>query len=749
MSRLNSKSSTGQGLGHVVQKLATAMRETPVTSTHTRSILGLEGLDDTVFNSIRAEHSNLERVLSDIWKDSFSGVDTKASFGIENLGELNATQLEAGAIIMGANGAIADFARAAYTNQARPGNGVDLIDSGYNSTGIESYLEPSLEAFDEQELKNHLGWSVAFNVLGARQDEFSERFFPTVVVTPDQAGLDMTIRRTMVLTEMRHTLDGKPQNLDKRNLVEAVIDYTVLKNEANRIYPMVVASGADANTTYYVASGDVAPYNIVTDGGQVVLTAPLKMGITIGLLGLAQRNDIQTQGQFNSTDNLDIGLRLQKIYLKVVSAADGTSVIPIDVSRVPRNQWNKAVEGRGRALNLNFSVDDLPLSGTTKQLNGNNAAALNYLRAAGREDWTVRIGVDISGNADVEQGTINANPSAVRIVGIWEADGNGGVNDITATELANLATALGTMTIIGYDVYATRCNSNLRTRGMLLNSVDITERYSINLGAPITIPSPVTANRDAGDLAALINAVRIRNSNNAVTTLLNHASALEQLQLSTSRLAPIPAIEGIGRYVVRPFYEKQTIDLTEHINSIKSHERAEDVRAALVNVIREVAYRAYRDSGYQAALDALTGCSGERPIVLVGTDPVISKYLWVEGDTRTLGIGLQSEVVFSLDARVYNKIFVTLTRASQVGADPLCFGQFAWVPELAATVQVSRGGATTKEAIVQPRSRHITNLPILIEIDVSGLKEAVADTTVYKTYETNTHMFPPASYVTP
>ena len=46
--------------------------------------------------------------------------------------------------------------------------------------------------------------------------------------------------------------------------------------------------------------------------------------------------------------------------------------------------------------------------------------------------------------------------------------------------------------------------------------------------------------------------------------------------------------------LVEPFYEYHLLDLAKSVNSTKSHEKAADVSAVLVNAIRDVAYRMYR-----------------------------------------------------------------------------------------------------------------------------------------------------------
>ena len=98
----------------------------------------------------------------------------------------------------------------------------------------------------------------------------------------------------------------------------------------------------------------------------------------------------------------------------------------------------------------------------------------------------------------------------------------------------------------------------------------------------------------------------------------------------------------------------------------------------------------------------------------------------VSGDTRTLSIGFDHQIVTSMDSRVYGKIFITFVRKGQTGPDPMSFGCMAWMPELATNIQMSRNGQVSQETMVQPRSIHINTLPILLVFDIEGLATAVA-----------------------
>jgi hypothetical protein len=68
-----------------------------------------------------------------------------------------------------------------------------------------------------------------------------------------------------------------------------------------------------------------------------------------------------------------------------------------------------------------------------------------------------------------------------------------------------------------------------------------------------------------------------------------------------------------------------------------------------------------------------------------------------------------------------------LTRQGNKAGEPLTFGCMPWMPELAATTQITRNGSTTIETTVQPRSLHINLTPLLIEIDVMNLATAIGN----------------------
>jgi hypothetical protein len=660
------------------------------------------------------------------------------NLGLEHLaaGD-NKISMEAGAIAALAFGDVEGYANAAYRNQAKDAPGVRVVDSitaGFAPSDFRTEVQPQfgMEAFDERPLREFLPTSIAFNIYASRQDEFSEAFYPTTVVTPDQGGIDVTVGRMLVFNEVHHQLTGVPANFAKQNLLDAVVDYTILGDELTRLYPYY--STSPSNTQYFVANALVAPSN-VTVGGATFQTAPLVMGQRLDLLGLAQVPALIGAGIIDNTDAIDARLSLDAVYLAFPASGSPAvqgAAVRFDTSRLARNTFLKTIEGNYREMGLQFRTQNLVLNAQTTAVDGTTPSAIAGIIS---NNYSVFLQVNVDGRANTEVGDVQVYSSPISVYAIVDVNGNP-VDPTTGAGLA-VVNALAGMTLAGYDLRAYRTNSNRRTRGLLLDTTYETERYTIPLGSPLSAPSPITAQRDASDLKALITAARIRNSNNAVTALFAYADTL--YAYTTGPQPPTDwnpydmGIQGMGKFLVKPFYEQHTINLVTAINSITSTERAFDVSATLVNCCRDVSYRMYQQSRYQAALDALTGNPSLRPILLVGTDQVLARHLIVNGDTRTFGTIFDSHrLVVSQDERMYNKIVLTFMRPDAQGPDPLSFGTHAWVPELTSSVMVNRNGATIKEAMVQPRTLHVNNLPVMAVLTVTGLSTVLSETVVFQ-----------------
>jgi hypothetical protein len=271
---------------------------------------------------------------------------------------------------------------------------------------------------------------------------------------------------------------------------------------------------------------------------------------------------------------------------------------------------------------------------------------------------------------------------------------------------------------------------NRRQRGQLLDTTFFTQMYNVQLRGPISKMRPVTndGQTDAADLGDLVTATHIQMSNSAVTALLNTASTLGEYVDARDPIGVGPDVLGIARYLVKPVFHADTIDCLAVTDSLKSQERSKDIQAAIVMKLRDSVYRMYRDSNYKAAADAMNGGMSKPPTVIIGTDPVIARYLMVDGDLRTLGSDFECKIVTTLDARMIGKIAVSFGNFDGQNAgqpDPMHFGNMAWKPELTLVLPIARNNQISKELTVQPAFLHINHLPILGMFDVTNLPEVV------------------------
>ena len=681
-----------------------------LSPTFTQQVCNLESLSQHELANLNTSAASISSTLRTIYEGIFA--DHK-SLGFE---DLTPAQLEAGVMVAMAAGNPVLYAKSALNTDIKTPNGVPVIAAeSYGAHGNLDYrFDVALEAFDERELARMLPYSVVFNIQAARQNEFSETFYPTTVVSPDKAGYEIDCSWITVFKGHKRPLAGTPSKFDQRKLIEAVVDHKILEDEATKVVPF----RNPESDPMFVDIALVPPFNREVSGVEIP-TGPLRIGAKADILGLSQHPGLIGLGVMDETDALDGRLYLEYIY---VATGNANEVVRFNVSRLPRNGFLKSHEGNDRELTLNFKNDSILINAGTQTIDGVDPVPFDVIRVG---DLKVQVSINLSGHANVEFGTVQIYNAPITVQSIRDTDHNPVALD--SPDGLAVITALENMSVIGYELNARRTNSNRRTRGLLINSNSDKEVFPIPLGSPISAQSPIGSDRDAKDLENLIIAARIRNDNSAMTTLLNYSETLRDYVTNQRLDYAVPVIEGIGRHMIVPFYEEHTLDMMAIINSLKSKERAEDITAVFINAIRDVVYRMYRLSGYQAALDA-SSIGGKRPTLLVGTDTIIQRHLMLQGENRTFGLAFEdAKIVTSMDARIDNKIILTFTRSGGESGrpDPLSFGTHAWMPELVSSITVTRDGRFNQEAMVQPRNRWINNLPIMAVFNVVGLKEVL------------------------
>lgn len=585
----------------------------------------------------------------------------------------------------------------------------------------------SLEAFDARNLEELRAFSVIFAFSAAIQDEFGEAFFQTITLSPDSTGLEVSQRRTMVQQEIRHPLTGEHVEWKQRNLLDAISDPTIVTNEATRIYPQVLVGNAKSEQ-HFVAKTIIAPTDALGANGAKIKVAPLKAGAKVNLLG-AGANE-RTNGQPDQTDAIDHRVTVEGIYLRIKTAA-GESIVRFDTRSFAQNGFNKSLEGRERRIVLDFPTKILTVNAqTVDYVTKAPATALGFLGAAPYEDVSISLGGHFTGEGSLQFGNITVNGAQVGVEGARVVRGPHDYDNITdETTLSDLTSQFQEVEFLGYDVKSFYANTNKRFLGLLLDSVEERVRYVIPLSPPISVQTPITGTATATDMAGPMNAQRIVNSINAVTKILENVEILRNVVptihygMDTDEA---PAIEGFGRVMVRPTLFDEKLNIANVISSSSSATRTQDVQAAIVNKIRYGVAHIFTESRLQPAIDAMNGTAGERPELVIGTDPKIASYIMVNGDPRIVGLGFETKVVVTYDVRFRGKIYGSFVRKKTGDVDILSHGVFAYIPELVTQAQIPFNGATTNVTQVQNRNLHVIFLPVALYIEVEGLEQAAS-----------------------
>jgi hypothetical protein len=705
-------------------------------------VMAVEGLDDTTQANLRASLGSLKTMIV----ESFSEVENNLNLG--HLGDveakdangttiksdtagLNENQLRAATAVAMAFSDPEAYALAA-TNTATPSGAQAVTMASEGLGGQLQHFSKSVmaqEAFSEQPLRQMMGWSVTLAAANARQDAFAEAWFPTTVLTPADAGLTLSIARSMIVNTPIHELNGAPNNLNRVNLIDAARNPEILEDESTRIIPVVPQDTNSPIRDFLIA--DFGIQNVDIDGFKVP-TAPLKFG-AVGLINVSTPSHLAQAGVMDLTDAIGQGARLEYLVGKL-----GDDYLRINVRNLATSGFLPAQEGEAPRQVLSFVAQDLPIHAGTRTVSG---AVIDWPEVVNNE-LTIRYAVDVTGSLDLQTTEARVNGAIIGISAVLDKDGNEiSLEDGIGKTVADKFKA--DFKLEGWYPFAVRTNENRRQLGKLLDVLEQRYCYGIPLTAPISVPAPVGSNKPAQNLEALISAQRRRCSNAAITTLINHAGLLADYMAGKRRKGTMPQLGSIGRLVVHPFYEKRVIDAAAAVQTLRDNDKALDIAALLTNTIKDLAADMLIQSAYPAALEAsLTGSKSVK--LLVGTDIKIGQHLQVVGDLRTFGPMFSNmTVVTTLNKKMDNRVFLTLTRDSESNVpDVLQFGWHAFMPELVSVVQVTRHGNTRQEATVQSRYLHICNLPILAEIEVKNLSQALYNKSAMRVELTQESEFP-------
>ena len=696
--RQEDNSYTGKVLSAVRGVIADARNSTSLTEVS--KSLGLESMTESQIGSL---NTALETVTAQTAK-------MVNSLGFEGITTQQQNSMVASAISMADMRGFA--ARSLATESIEGQKGV--VGAASLSDAFARRL-PAMEAYDESNNRDSVVYTVAYNFLAAKQNDFGEAFYPTHVVSNDNIGVTVSLRLIQVYDDIKRNVNGALARFNRKNIVKALIDSTILKNEMTRVVPVVRAQSL-AN----FVDPALVPAAPVMLEGESINTAPLKVGVEMDLIGLSQTDTLLAAGVMDRTDGLDRSISLQNIYIKV-----GADVLSYNVSNLATANFLASPQENYKRHNLAFNSHSLVVNKDKKRADN---TALVELADVVTENLILQIKVSMTGSVNIEEGGLVVFGNSVKIEKAF--DQNGVELALTHAKVAPLVTKFATAEIFGYTLKAYRNNLNKRQRGQLLDTTYQNQTWGLYLRSPVSVIRPPNADSqtDSGDLASLVAATFVRTSNEAVTTLLETAAMLKEYVDSRVPTSLAPDLFGVARELLEPTYIGESLDVAAVINSVSSHEKAADIQAVLTQKIRDIASRLYRDSGFQAVVETkVAGIDGE-PTIIVGTDPMTARYLMVDGDTRLTGPTFNYKVVTTSDERMQGKLVIALGYPDQTEGtlNPIHFGYMLWSPEATIVIPQARGDQISKELTVMPRFRHITNVPVMGMVEVKNIPDVVS-----------------------
>lgn len=655
-----------------------------------------------------------EQVLVNVYNNIESSVKTIAQdFGLA----VESFQLEAATMA----GIYATNPQAVLASKPRMAVSDATVITPAVTDGFMDRPQIATEAYDERDNRNAQLYSIVYNLLASRQDDLAETFFPTIVVNPNEVGITLSVKLFYVYNDFKRSTSGALANYGRKNVIRAYADAEILKNELTKVVPVLRAGGgADDNSDKFVAAALVPGWSVAVGNGITVPTGALKVDQKVDLIGISQTNELLNSGLMGPTDNLDTFIRLDAVYVKI---SDGTTteVIRVATEGLPASTFTYAPQGNYRRMLLNLDTDGVVLSSANTLVDGTASTLLPELAT-----HKARVQLSITGNVTLDKGEGVVNRGSLSLVALRNAAGQ----LVTGATAATFGAKLHAAEVIGYSLTAYRANSNIRQRGQLLDSQIEYRVIPVPYRSPMSVILPaIGGTDDNASLQNLITTTGVRTSNEAVSTLIKTQDILSAYSAVADANGALPEMAAIGHFHVNPVYFAETVNLSVTVDSLKSHEKIKDIRAALVEKIRYYANAMYRDSEYKAAASVLTGNTGFKPTVIVGTDPVLYNYIMADGDLRTLGETFDVKVVSTLDNRVKGKIFLSFgvfDSSRNTAVNPLNFGNFLYSPEMTVAMPVSRDGQVSKELIVAPRFLHINTLPVLTVLTVTNLVDVTA-----------------------
>lgn len=596
-------------------------------------------------------------------------------------------------------------------------------------------VQVSQESFDGSKNHNAVYFNMIVNMGSARQEDFVEMFMPTVIIKPFETGSLCTLKFASYISDYMMERDDTTlveDKMDRKPMIKHIFDPKIMGQERTRVVPF---NNGDNSATKWLVSGIKKTTDLT---GETIETGFYKVGEKINILQLSQTARDLKNGTMDNTDNLLPGVTLESVLVKFKTASHEHFM---ELSTKNLSGKVTSWTGQGHQKDITLNLHNQVVGFTIGDSDVKNAKATFSTDLAGKTGWKVFVSLDVAGNGNLQTGTVLANVINMKIVEVRDADNV--KKDITQGEGKAVVDAFTAVEPTGYTLKAYKANTNMRKKGQQIQSDAYSVYFEADYKSPVLVKGPIAKytgeETDYSEVENLVSAATYASNYAGVKKLVDYVADLET-EWSLYGSATLGEDWSYNGNLVNPYFKKDTVDVLDIINSLKSHERRKDLRAALINKITEDAIVMMIKSNYGIAFqDEYKG--SKKITLLVGTDPKIATYLCQENgddeikDFFPLTDKIDCKVVSTLNPAVEGKIFMTFSVANAVGQidqiTKLHPGFRLFSPGVTVTIDVTpENGALYQGSTFVPRYEHHLDLKVFTVYDVTNIPETLASVPV-------------------
>ncbi len=660
--------------------------------------------------AVGLEDSSVDHEIVEV---GLSKVETIVTEALKDLPGLEDSQIEAA--IYGAQMDLSPASAVAVKRHTPADKGMTVIaGNAFGESDIYDTHIVATEGFDGQIVSNNVPFSFGANLVMAKQDEFTETIYPTVVLKPGESGCIVT--NAVDKIEQQYLRSSGTPGRDKRkavSIIKALTDEnSILGGDKTRLLPVVNANNADYIVSAYAFATDVT--------GEVRQTAPIKPNITVDFAGISQTAAQLAQGVKSNVDALDDTVVLENFWY-VLDDGTNSSTHKFDTSHLPAAKWTPTFTGDSKDIQLSLVTEAFSINTTkTKDIAGAASAVLTGLSIP---DHTIYVRAAIHGVGNTREGDLSVTDGRFELVKI--VDAAGALVDPSSATFTNVKAIIDSMVMTAWisEVYET--NSTLRNLGYIITVDKSGTLFSVPYRTPISVLKPQInlsdTDNDANNVRAFGSQARAMSTILGIKKLDNYLGFLKNavtngVDLTDSDLA------GPAKDLITPYYDFKTLDLETHVDGTNSKDIKDNVRGAIEAVISNGANEMFDGSGYLDAFENYGGNLGAKPTLIIATDRKLKNILTSAIDGLKINDSVNVKVVGTGNALFKNRIAIFPTTDSKK-PELLNFGFRGYVPTPTLELRKELNGASVTVLFNQPAFMHFNTLPVAVEFEVTGFAE--------------------------